>query len=510
MVGFQEELKQRMRNLAAVIVVALALLWPAFVNGEPFYMPDTPSYIRGADGAIHELTGVNSVWSGELQKRFAAPATADPTPAQSTAPRAQTPAEPEVVLQGRSIYYGAFLYLAQLPGNFWAMALFQALLCAVAIIMTISQLRRALGRKTRPMTAVTAGLALAILTPVGYFAGYLMPDVLGGLALLAAGHLVIFWKGFTQLSRAFWFLLLAFAVMSHTANILLIAGLAAISAVGMARRMPVSRQGLAAVGVGLFMAVLGQFVFAWGVRHATGAAPVRPPFLAARIIEDGPGYDYLREHCPEARLIYCRVLGFRIRESDSLLWSADRREGIFQALPPNEQREAAEQQNGFVLAVIKEHPMEILASSAGAFFQQLGYFKLESFNYTGLNNLYFRNKLPDPFLERAQQSKAYQNRMPVTFIEWATVVSVLAALAAIAWTVRKMLRREKRLNAVAAFLLLLVAGILINAGICGAFSTPRGRYQMRLIWVLPLAAMATCRVRVGRAAQSESVAVAAN
>jgi len=511
-VGFQAELKQRMRNLAAVIVVALALLWPAFVNGEPFYMPDTSSYIRGADGAIHELMGVKSVWSGELQKRFAVPTAADPpaTAQVSTAPPAQLPAEPEVVLKGRSIYYGAFLYLAQLPGNFWAMAVFQSLLCAIAIIMTIAQLRNSLGRETRLVTAITAGLALAVLTPVGYFADYLMPDVLGGLALLAAGHLVIFWDRATQLSRLFWFVLLAFALISHTANILLIAGLAAVSVIGMAFRMPASRRGFAVVGVALFIAVLGQFAFAWGVRHATGAAPVRPPFLAARIIEDGPGYDYLRERCPEVRLIYCRVLGFRIRESDSLLWSADPREGIFQALPPNEQREAAQEQNGFVLAVLKEHPIEILASSARAFFQQLGYFKLESFNYTGLNNLYFRQKLPEPFLERAQQSKAYQDRMPVVFVEWATVVSVLAALAAIFWTVRKILRREKRLNSVAAFLLLLIVGILINAAICGAFSTPRGRYQMRLIWVLPLAALATSRVRVGRAAQSESVVVAAN
>jgi hypothetical protein len=59
---------------------------------------------------------------------------------------------------------------------------------------------------------------------------------------------------------------------------------------------------------------------------------------------------------------------------------------------------------------------------------------------------------------------------------------------------------------VAAFFLLLVLGILINAAICGAFSTPRGRYQMRLIWVLPLAALAMGRVRVGQTTDADGVA----
>ena len=88
--------------------------------------------------------------------------------------------------------------------------------------------------------------------------------------------------------------------------------------------------------------------------------------------------------------------------------------------------------------------------------------------------------------------------MPVKFVEWATLASVLASLAAVALTIRAIIRREKKFTPAVGFLLFLVLGVLFNAAICGAFSTPRGRYQMRLIWVLPLVALATCRVRVGR------------
>ena len=493
MVGLQAEHKQRLRDLAAIIAVALALLWPAFVNGEPFYMADTPSYLRGADGAVHELTGASSAWSDELQKRFA-----DGAPAVQSAAAPHASAEPAVVLKGRSIYYGALLYAAQWLGNFWAVAILQALLCAVAIMSTVATSRRAMGRETTRVFAVGVGVPLAAFTPMAYFASYLLPDVFGGLGLLAVGHLLFFWQQQSRASRLFWFALLALATLFHTANILLVTLLALAGAIGVALRLPASKQGLAAIASTVVIGLLGQFAFSWGVEHATGAAPVRPPFLAARIIDDGPGYDYLREHCPEIRLIFCRSVGFRTRESATLLWSDDPHEGIFQALPPAGQRLAAAQQTAFLMGVAKERPFELIRSSARAFLRQLGYFELESFNYTGSNNVYFRHKLPEPFLDHARHSRAYQQKMPVTFVEWATVASVLASLVLVALTVRAIVRRERKLTPVTAFLLLLVLGILINAAICGAFSTPRGRYQMRLIWVLPLAALATCRVRIGR------------
>jgi hypothetical protein len=492
-VGLQAEHKQRLRDLAAIIVVALALLWPAFVNGEPFYMVDTPSYLRGADGAVHELTGASSAWSDELQKRFA-----DDAPELKSAPAPQANAEPAVVLKGRSIYYGALLYAAQWLGNFWAVAILQALLCAVAINSTVATSCRAMGRETTHLFTVGVGVALAAFTPMGYFASYLLPDVFGGLGLLAMGHLLFFWQQQSRASRLFWFALLALATLFHTANILLVTLLALAGAAGLAFRLPASKPGLAAIASTIVIGVMGQFAFSWGVEHATGAAPVRPPFLAARIIDDGPGYDYLREHCPKVRFIFCRSVDFRTRESATLLWSDDPHQGIFQALTPAGQRLSADQQNAFLLAVAKERPLELFRSSVDAFIRQLGYFELESFNYTGSNNVYFRRKLPEPFLDHAKQSRAYQQKMPVTFVEWATLASVLASLVLVALTVRAIVRRERKLTPVAAFFLLLVLGILINAAICGAFSTPRGRYQMRLIWVLPLAALAMGRVRIGR------------
>jgi hypothetical protein len=169
--------------------------------------------------------------------------------------------------------------------------------------------------------------------------------------------------------------------------------------------------------------------------------------------------------------------------------------GIFQALSPAEQRLAASQETQFVLAVLRDRPLDLIGSSMGAFYRQLTHFDLESFNYTAFTIDQFNRKIPSPFIDHARQSRAYANTMPIAFVEWSTVAAVLASLAAIFRALLAMLRRGGRLPEGGAFLLTLVVGILLNAAVCGAFSTPKGRYQMRLIWLLPLAALALHQVR---------------
>ncbi len=47
----------------ALVAAAMALLWPAFYNHQPFFFPDTTAYVRGADAAVFKLTGIPSAWT---------------------------------------------------------------------------------------------------------------------------------------------------------------------------------------------------------------------------------------------------------------------------------------------------------------------------------------------------------------------------------------------------------------------------------------------------------------
>jgi len=490
--------KRQLQNIAAVVALALLLLWPAYVNGEPFYMTDTSSYLRGADAAAHWLTGHRTIWTDELFQRFPRSGGA----VNMNSPRSETP----VVLAGRSVYYGILLYMAQFVGNFWAAVVLQALLVATSIAITISVFRHRqngdVNRAPAAASILVIGALLAAFTPVAYFADFLMPDIFGALGLLAFAHLAFLWKENNRASRAFWFLLLLSAMLFHTANIVLTAVLTAVGALCAVLKVGPAGMKFRAIAAALLLAAAGQALFSWSVKHATGAPPIRPPFVAARIIDDGPGYDYLREHCPQADLIFCRSASFRTRISDSLLWSPDPRLGIFQALSPSEQRLASEQQTRFVLDVLRDRPFPLMKSSLRAVFRQAAHLDLTGFNYTPQNIDYFDHKLPPPFIDHARSSRAFKGTMPVRFAEVATATAVLASLLVIFWVLIDDIRRSRTPSPKHAWVIALLLGVLLNAAVCGALSTPKGRYQMRLIWVLPFAALLIVprRERVSKAA----------
>ena len=49
-------------------------------------------------------------------------------------------------------------------------------------------------------------------------------------------------------------------------------------------------------------------------------------------------------------------------------------------------------------------------------------------------------------------------------------------------------RSSESIDRLRCYCLCVIVGIALNAFICGALSGPKGRYEMRVIWVLPLIA----------------------
>ena len=78
-------------------------------------------------------------------------------------------------------------------------------------------------------------------------------------------------------------------------------------------------------------------------------------------------------------------------------------------------------------------------------------------------------------------------------VQFAAVVAALVFLAvrAFRWVLRGRQARQAAdgNDRLTLFGLLLVAGVLINAAVCGALAGPYWRYQTRLIWLVPMAAI---------------------
>ena len=103
-----------LRNIAFVLIASLSLLWPAMVNGGPFWHPDTTNYIRAADGATAFAFGVRTEWSDRLANPAPA-ATSETSPLiEQATSSVQSVVPTRPVLLGRSVFYGFMIYLPML------------------------------------------------------------------------------------------------------------------------------------------------------------------------------------------------------------------------------------------------------------------------------------------------------------------------------------------------------------------------------------------------------------
>jgi hypothetical protein len=469
-------------RILSILLLSLTLLWPTLRNGGPFLMSDTTTYIRGADAAVYRLTGTASMWTGTFINRYGPASPASPGTAEHT-----DSADLPVTIAGRSIFYGALLYLFSLPGSFWGVAIFQALVTATAVTLAAESLRRASGGPRQDWPGIALLMLVLGLSPAGYFAGFMMPDIFLPLGLLAFCQIAFLWDGIARAERSFWIALLTAAMLFHTLHLLIIGS--CFLALQLTRRRLLwrdDRQPAVAILFAITATLSGQTGVSLMIARATGAAPVGVPFVAARLIADGPGRDYLIAHCPQASFRLCNYRSRLRNDSDTLLWSYEPENGIFSAVPPRERRQIAAEQTAFMIAVARDRPWAVIRSTASSILRQAGKWALPEFNYAAFQRDSFGTKLPRPALENAMRSAAYRQAMPVRLVEIMTPLLALAAVPPLFILFRRRTTAPSPDRILTLYLAMIVGAIILNIVICGGVSTPHDRYQMRLIWLLPL------------------------
>jgi hypothetical protein len=461
-------------RLLLVVFAALVSLWPAFLNGHPFLFADTSAYVRAVDAAVVKVGGQSTIWTrdGEIERLSAS----------SSAVATSVPASDQnrVPLLGRSIYYGALAYASALTGSFWPLAFLQGLALGVAALLLHKRLMGTL-EGASPTRLAALLLVLAGCTTAPFFCSFVMPDLFAGLSIIATALLLTEEDARVPRDRWTCFAIAAAGALFHASHILLLLGLAALAlAVHLITKAPVSRIGLALVAAAGIVGLTGEATFVRAVTHATGQSPVRPPFVTARLIDDGPGYQYLRETCPGNRFYACRFLDRLPLQSDLFLWSQSAANGVFNTLNTADKRRLASEQTRFVAQVFADRPLDVTLSSLGSAIEQLGRFQLNEFNYPGV---FDPSGLPQAEQAKVRETRAMRGEIPTrSFGILASIVAALS-LAALVPLVRQS-HLDWRLAA------LVVSGILLNALICGALSTPHDRYGARVLWLLPMIAAA--------------------
>ena len=476
------------RQWGLAFLASLALLWPALVNGGPFWFPDTPTYIRGADAAAVYATGQRSEWSDRIVVQ--SPATLQSTDAAGDGGGAVaggktiTPTRP--VLMGRSVYYGAMIFGLLTAGGPWLAVLAQCLLVGMLATYAVWRVMR-LTASAHSGKAFLLAPVLAVVSPMAYFACMFMPDVFAGLGMLTLCVALVFWSRLSVVDKAIFAGSSAVFATFHTTHILIFAVLTAAAIVrALLVRRPVIGPlvaGSAVVAAG----IVSTMVFAAAVRHTTSVEPESPPFLTARLQANGLGMDYMAVNCSggEDSFAACRYRAQLPVPSDAFLWSADAKEGVVQVVPEDERRALAAEDKRFFFAVAAHDPVRFAGIALSAAAQQLTDFDFDVFNYAHRAPVEIRTVYPPAIADQILATRAAQGTMPGTAVLIASIISAFCGALYLVWFLFTAYRARRAASELVALVGLILVGVLANAMICGALSGSKARYQMRLIWTVP-------------------------
>lgn len=448
---------------ASGLLIGLLLAWPLLLLGRPSYLGDSAAYYKGGRAAVNFVA---DKFAPSAESRSAAPSLGSP------AQRAGVVAEaPRGV---RSISYSVFAYLLGAPqAKLVLLAIAQALLTGLISVIVLNFFTPA----SRARQLATAAV-LAFATPVAFVACLAVPDIFTGLMVVA---IILPAIGAERLSLAAKLLLAAvgiFGVAAHSSHPPLAAGLTLIVTIWL---LNVWRRGngLAVKSWAWAAAplLLGVTLTVAANRVGFGDASIvakRFPLTLARSVADGPGRWYLEKHCAIDHYAICEIYPLGFPDTvPTFLWG---KTGIEQRATPEQMNRIRAEEISIVAAATREYFGTELLHLSTSFVRQLV------------------NVRPDATFD--QRIKVDPSGTPQVvsvngMTPWLGLVmqgtSLVAAAAGLLWMGRRF---GSFSNSQRAAILLTIAALLINAAICVFFSGVANRYQARVIWLIPLLALA--------------------
>ena len=454
------------RFIAFTLLATLLYSWSLLVFGTPSYIQDSAAYYKGGRAAVsyavERIRGPQDAATNRpVTKRAGAPAL---PPGEAAAKDASGV---------RSITYSVAAYLLSAPrASLVLLAIVQALAAGAITVVTLG----AFGGLPRRRT--TAGLVvLACATTVAPVCFLAIPDIFAGLLIASMVLLTAAQSRLTPGVRLVCLGIATFAVTAHGSHIPIAAGMTALGLGWVAIRRfsnePPPRWAgswiIAPLIVG-GMIVLALNRVAFG---ETSLAAKRYPFALARSVDDGPARWYLNKHCPERKYAICSVYpqGLPAGGAIEFLWGP---EGVTKRATPAELDRIRAEEPKIVLAAARDYPgfeAKTLVIDIGrqlVFFRPYPFEKRMTVDRTGI-----------PRLVPADSS----HEQVLLIVQILTAISAATGTVWLAWAFFE----KRSLRPVIALIFL---GILGNAVTCVALSAVAHRYEARVVWLIPLFALA--------------------
>lgn len=442
----------------------MLLAWPLLLLGRPAYIGDSAAYYKGGRVAAAFVVEKFAPAPNYRSEPFSSPSLAQPGAVTAVA-RAQG---------ARSILYSVLAYLLGAPqAQMVLLAIAQALLTGLVSAIILNFFAPA----SRTLHFATAAV-LAFATPAAFVACLALPDIFTGLLIVAIILPAVGEKRLSLAAKLFLAGVGIFGVTAHGSHAPLAAGLTLIITLLLLfawRRG--DRSAPRAWAWATAPLVLGLALTVGANRVGFGEASVaakRFPLTLARSVADGPGRWYLEKHCATEHYAICEVYprGFPNSVTD-FLWG---KAGVGERATPEQMDRIRAEEILIVAAATREYLGTELLHLSTSFLRQL--VKIQP--HATFDERIEVDSSGTPLLVPASGMVAGLGLV----LQW---TSLVAAAAGLLWMGRRF--RSFSTPQRAAVLLTILA-LLINAAICVFFSGVADRYQARVIWLVPLLALA--------------------
>jgi hypothetical protein len=420
--------------LAAIVLGAVILCWPAYLNGFPLIYADTANYI------------------GQVKLRSMG----------WNAPP----------------FYSAFLSTTDLLSTtLWTPILAQGLIASSLLAITLDQF----GFR-RPWSLLAACLGLSVFTSLPWVTSQLIADFFTGVAVLSLALLAF--ADLSRWQRVYLLLLATFAVAAHQSHIPLAFGL--LLAACAIRGWQNGRQAALQVFCRIAPAPLLAAALVFSVNLFGLGRPAISPFgnvvLVARMVGDGTALSYLHAACPRAQYRVCAHLDELEPGGTIMLWD---RPALWDALGGHKAWVA--EADRIVRGTIAYDPGAVIAAAIDNSIQQFAAMQtgetlrpwLRADGPRPLIARFYPGELAAFDHSRQQTGRLEQDIKPLEALHVAVAWLGVAGLLTCAW----LYRRDRLVLGLCLMVLLAAVG---NAFITGALSEVQNRYTARLAWVLPL------------------------
>ncbi|HEY4029857.1 MAG TPA: hypothetical protein VGM25_05900 [Caulobacteraceae bacterium] len=490
----------RLPNWVSIIFGATLLLLVLGVLGRPSVFPDTAPYLDSGQ----------TFWETIVAPLHPAP----PAKAASPAVVERLHAGESLAisaLASRRPWYGVFAWPLERVGTLWLLVAVQSGLAAWLIWLSW----RVLAPEAANWTAYAVQGVSAGFSTLPFIAGFAMPDLFSSLMIIAVTLLLVGGERLHRNERTGLVVITGFATMAHGANLLVAGAMIALAAMA-ALRSAAARTTLLppiyAVVCVLGLGLCANMLFDLKINLIHHQPPGRPPFLAARLLADGPGRIYLRQACAKAEpYLLCRHKAEPLDDSQAILWSGNKADAVFSVSLPPDRMILQRQEGRFVIGTVLNDPAGVAATAAANWVRQLGMVYTEAplvdqRMYLGrpedypadpprTNELYlpswdasyYRMSALPSAIERlgdcTRTEPACRPRLSIPAATRLQISEFLAACVALAVIAARMTRQPRSGGGWLQALGFITFAVVVNALICGALSGPFPRYQSAVAWL---------------------------